>query len=549
MPFPELVINDAPPPAAGLPSRADVAVFVGLVGRRAGPVPANVASALAAAGWSGAGPFARSASVIDALLDVPVAVASWDEFDLLYAWNERSLGGGTPLTLGCPLGLAVRTFFAEGGVKAWIVRTGDPLPLLSGKSAAKTMAEKRALLSWIEVTKPDDADQRVALIPGLGSVGTSAEATDPSTWHGAAHIWGIDDAAMLSLPDLPTLCGLPPDPLAPLTGAPPVPEQFKPCAPDAPTVVPDPRITRPPVTAPRLNRAGYILWGSAITQLLGMLAAPRGAAHRRDVMLIASLPLPHGDVDLNGAETAPLVFLDSAGTALGGGRLTDEAAIGSARLQLAWPWIATAQSVDQPEGIEAPEAALLGAIARTALAQGAFRSAASVRLSSVTATIPELRVAETRVGLPDGRADWLGDRLCLIGRKVEGFALLSDATMAHRRDWRAGGVSRLMGIVLRAARWLGQERLFDPSGPNLWAAIRLDLEGFMKQLRTAGALDGATEAAAFTVRCDSTTMSQADIDAGRTIATIAFTAAQPIQRIEVTLALSDAGLSQMAEAA
>ena len=40
MPFPELVLREAPRPAAGLSSRADVALFVGLVARRATPVPA-----------------------------------------------------------------------------------------------------------------------------------------------------------------------------------------------------------------------------------------------------------------------------------------------------------------------------------------------------------------------------------------------------------------------------------------------------------------------------------------------------------------------------
>jgi len=98
-----------------------------------------------------------------------------------------------------------------------------------------------------------------------------------------------------------------------------------------------------------------------------------------------------------------------------------------------------------------------------------------------------------------------------------------------------------MGILLRAARQLGQQRLFENSGPALWATVRDELEVFLQRLRSAGALAGSTPAEAFTVRCDRSTMTQNDIDAGRVIATVAITAAQPIHRITVTLALAQGG--------
>src|SRR5262249_23823234 len=151
--------------------------------------------------------------------------------------------------------------------------------------------------------------------------------------------------------------------------------------------------------------------------------------------------------------------------------------------------------------------------------------------------LPEPGIAALRRGLADGRADWLGDCLTVISKKPAGFALLSDATMSASRSWRAAGVSRLMGIVLRAARLLGQDRMFEPSGPALWSAVRGDFESFLERLRQAGAVDGATVDEAYTVRCDRTTMTQNDIDAGRVIVAISFTAAQPIERVTVTLAL------------
>jgi hypothetical protein len=147
MPAPRLTLRDAPAPAAGLPTRADVALFAGLVQRSATALPDEIRTALEAAGWAGTGPFARTSAQVEALLDVPVAVESWSAFEALYDWSARLLEVGAPETIPSNLGLAVKSFFDEGGVKAWIVRTGDPLPLIMPETPAQVVASKRQLLS------------------------------------------------------------------------------------------------------------------------------------------------------------------------------------------------------------------------------------------------------------------------------------------------------------------------------------------------------------------------------------------------------------------
>jgi len=552
MPFPELRLRQAPPPAAGLSSRADIALFVGLVPRRQGvAVPAGIRAWLEAAGWAGSGPFARPPARVDALLDVPVPIESWGAFESLFAWDARPVQPGSPARIPCALGLAVRSFFENGGVRAYVVRTGDPLPLLPDGTAAEIIAAKRRLLAWANAAPPPDAAARVPLIPGLNNLGSPPSPSDPSTWRGVAHAWGVEEAAMLALPDLPELFSGPPLPLPAVPEPPPVPEQFKPCAPDLPGFEPLHRAGRLSVAAPRLDRDGYRAWALALRHLLAMMGVPRGSAHRRDLMLMASLPLASFEPGAvpDRAEAWPLAVLDEVGLPVPGQRLLNDNQIGSARLQLAYPWVETTASASLPEGVEGAEGLLMGAVAQTALRGGAFRSAAGSSLPGVRRALPELGSAALRRGLESGKADWLGDRLSLVGRRIDGFVLLSDATMAADRAWRAAGVSRLMGIILRAARWLGQDRLFEPSGPALWNAVRLDLESFLERLRQAGALDGATIEQAYTVRCDRSTMSQSDIDAGRVVVTIAFTAAQPIERITVTLALGESGGVSVREAA
>ncbi len=570
MPFPRLTLRDAARPGAGLPTRADVAVFVGLVGRTAAAVPVALVDALTAAGWAGPGAFARSPDHVAALLDVPVAVDSWGAFEALYAWDQRVQEQGAPFTVPSRLGLAVRTFFAEGGAKAWIVRTGDPLPLIvpprprpdaQGNplpitaqddidNAVAVARAKRLLVAWPRGAGPVDAAQRVMLIPGLGSEG---DATAPATWHGVEHIWGIEDAAMLLLPDLPELLSPAPEPIADLPHPPPLPEDWKDCAPPTPGLVIDPRRTRPAVAAPRLDRDGYFAWKDQIRAVLDKLNAPRGSAHRRDVMLIASLPLPSlaPGATPDRTEAWPLALLDETHVvvpekrdaqdkiiaAAVKQRLFDTDALGSARLQLAWPWVETTSSALLPEGVEGGEGVLAGVIARTALTMGAFRSAAGSAVPGVRRLWPELGSSDLERGLPGGEAGWMGDRLSLIGVQRNSFTLLSDATTSADSGWRAGGTSRLVGIILRAARWLGDSRLFDPAGPILWRGIRKDIEAFLEQLRQAGALTGNRPADAYEVRCDATTMTQADIDQGRTIVRVAVNPAQPIAWITVTLAM------------
>lgn len=559
MPFPELSISSGRSVSGSMPGRADIAMFVGLVPRRNRPLPGHIRSALVESGWAGIGPFARNDAAVEALLDVPVSVASWGEFDALFAWDKRLVSPDGTATLPCALGLAVKRYFVEGGVKAWIVRTGDPLPLLMQDSSQQLAKARLALLEGSDHFVPKIQNDAARLVPGLNPAQGSATPADPASWTGCAHIWGVEDAAMLLVPDLPELLSGPPSTIdSPLQQS-PITEQFKPCD-DQPSASAE--ATATPfisVEAPRLNRPGLSRWATAIRSILGLLAAPVGAAHRRDVMLLASLPL----VDIGAGDFAadseqwPLAWLDALvtpaqppiGTAQPPYRLTDVNQLGSARLQLAYPWLATESSVAMPGGIEGPDGALAGVLARSALAVGGFRSAAGQTLSSVRRTVPDLDAAILRRALPDGRSDWLGDRISLIGRKPTGMAFLSDATMSTNRSWRAGGVSRLIGIILRAARWLGQERLFEPSGPALWAGIKSDFDGFMEELRRLGALAGASPQEAYDVRCDATTMSRNDIDAGRVIVTITFTAAQPIERVSVTLSLKDDGSLPMRVAA
>jgi hypothetical protein len=564
--MPGITFSASRPAWAGLSSRADVALFVGCVARTGTAVPAALRSELEEGGWSPTGLFRTNAARLDALLDIPVPIESWSEFESLYDWNRRPAAPLSADMLPTALGLAVKGFFEEGGAKAYVVRTGDPLPLADPNAkTADENASRRRLLSWTDKDAPADAAERAPILPGLGDRGDGADPADPKTWRGAATIYAVSDAAMLVIPDLIDLCAGSPIPVPPVPERPGPPEQFKPCAPPAPDLAPEARAARPEYQAPRLDEAGYALWASALQFALELLGRPKGPAHRRDVMLVSAFPLPvvesrfrtRKDAGLPSSaggfgaaeEVWPLAILDRKGIPSANGKLFDAAVIGNARLQLAYPWIETTASLNLPEGLQSPEGLLAGMVARTSLADGAFRSAAGRPCRSPRRLYPDLDESDMRRGLPGGASDWLGERLCLIGMKRGRIELVSDSTMAPDRKWRAGGVSRLMGIILRAARLFGDDLMFEPSGPRLWGRIQSTVESFLDDLWQRGALDGRSRDDAFTVDCNETSMTQADLDAGRVICRIGFTAAYPIQHINVSLLLLEAAGARAREAA
>src|SRR6478609_7220548 len=530
-------IRREPGPAVQL-GRADVAMFVGLVAREPAPLRDRLRTFLAEGGWVPmTTPAAGDSAETLALLGIPVPVESWDEFSALYRWDGRTVEQGSPETIPSNLGLAVRSFFAEGGRKAYIVRIGDPLPLVDfSVSEGDFVAAKRKLLDGGKARLGQAGLQRLPLLPGFAQPGNDPDPSERQTWMGAAAIFGIDDVAMLLLPDLVELCAGRPERVTSEAAPPPPSEDFKPCAPALPAAEPDGRPALPEWRAPRLASADYALWSLSLGYVLDLLGRPRGPSHRRDVMLVGALPLPLASAGFDrGEERNPLLILAQKGAAIAGQTLFAGDQIGNARLQLAYPWIATEASRPCPESVESPEGVFAGLIAKRALMRGAFHSAAGQEPVSVRRMVPTLDLADLRSSA-DG-SGWLGERISLIGTRHGTVTLLSDATLAESRAWRAGGVSRLMNVILRAARSMGQDQLFEPSGPQLWSRLRNEMERFLQDLADHGALTSLRGEPPFTVRCDRTTMTQADIDAGRAIMEIGFIAAYPVERIVVSLNL------------
>lgn len=508
-----LVFEDQAPIIASDPHRADIALFVGFVARRpASAVPAALADWLASQGWTAQRLGRRP---LPDLWDVPVPIDTWQTFAGLFDWEQRPLAAHASGRTTTYLGAAVRSFFAQGGRKCYVVRVGDPFPVLADRSAG----ERAAALA--------------RLVPGY-PLAYAATPADPAGWRGMAHVMGLPDVSLLCLPDLADIVGGQPPPPTPAALPPRPPEVFTDCSEGEPgevTQVPARRIR-----APRCDAAGYAAWARALSLAAGALAR-----YGREVQLVAAVPLPlvgtppAGDMlaALLGDGHGPLSLAPFAG--LDG--------LASAFVQLAYPWPRTAGSASLPEGLESPDGVLCGLLARNALARGTFRSAAGQHLADVHDIFPVLsheQMYRPHAG-PDGRLLSLIERVSLFGPTPDGPRLLSDVTAALQEAYRPAGLNRLTAAIVRAARRLGEDLTFDPADERLWAQVRGGLERLLLGLLQAGALRGAAPAEAYRVRCDRSTMTQNDIDNGRVIVEVQFNPAAPVERITVVLALSEGG--------
>jgi len=95
--------------------------------------------------------------------------------------------------------------------------------------------------------------------------------------------------------------------------------------------------------------------------------------------------------------------------------------------------------------------------------------------------------------------------------------------------WRYINVRRLFIFVeqsiLRATQWA----VFEVNDEPLWATLRRSVSDFLTRMWMDEMLQGATKEQAFFVRCDRTTMTQADIDNGRLICVIGIAPVKPAE--------------------
>lgn len=519
------VIFDNQPAAPQLnPGRADIACFVGLVRLLPGAtVSAAMATWLNSLGYSN--------TQIATITNIPILLENYLAFTSIFDDGSAGTGFGTDY-----VATAIRSFFAQGGRRCYVVRVDDPV---SPSDTPQTKAVKLQELLPSATYAPDTA----------------------ASWTGIGSLAALEDVSFLATPDLPILCASSQDgATGQLPAAASGPEEFTVCAQG--DITPQQYRTFPS-PAPRLASGDYTIWAANVATILNYLASgvTSNQLHLREIQFVAAFPMPQ-DLDPATAAENPssaeiaqdiheVIAAQMPETAPPQGMVVT-GNISSAFLQLAYPWLKTSGSGILLESLEPSDGVLAGLLARNALVNGTFTSATKITPAEVYDISPALPAqemvssAQPLVWGPDAPTvppKALIERISLFGFTPSGLQLLSDVTAYPGESYRPAPVNRLVAVICRAARRMGESAVFQNNGPVLWGRVQRFLQNLLTRLWSLNALAGATVQEAFSVRCDQTTMTQNDRDNGRLIALVSFTPASMIETITVTLAMETSGTS------
>lgn len=205
-------------------------------------------------------------------------------------------------------------------------------------------------------------------------------------------------------------------------------------------------------------------------------------------------------------------------------------ALASDRAALYTPWLRVAadgQPADTP-----PSAAAAGIAAQVENATGVWAAPANRPLRGAFALASE-------TGQPSS-GFLFEERIDEFRRTERGPMLLGARTTSADKEWTHLSVRRLMDWL---AAQLEADLAWAPFEPNdavLWAAMAGCARRRLHALFDAGALAGRSEADAYFVRCDASTHTRGDLDAGRALMLIGVAPAVPAEFIVFRLLRSGA---------
>jgi phage tail sheath protein FI len=153
-----------------------------------------------------------------------------------------------------------------------------------------------------------------------------------------------------------------------------------------------------------------------------------------------------------------------------------------------------------------------------------------------TVNVPLVGVQGLSDEVSEGESEILILRGINVLRHVPGGIVIWGArTTSPNPEWKYVNVRRLFIFLEQSIDRGLQWAVFEPNGPTLWAAVRATVERFLSTGWKSGALAGQKAEEAYFVRCDQSTMSQADIDAGRFIAIVGVAPLRPAEFVIIRI--------------
>lgn len=203
--------------------------------------------------------------------------------------------------------------------------------------------------------------------------------------------------------------------------------------------------------------------------------------------------------------------------------------IDSSYAALYYPWVVTANPLARPGDASVPAEITLppsgficGIYARSDVERGVFKAPANEIVRDAIRFETDINFAQQEVLNPLGIN-------CLRYFPGRGYRVWGARTTSSDPEFKYVNIRRYFNYLEASIDRSTQWAVFEPNGERLWANIRDTLSAFLYTEWQSGALLGSSTQEAYFVRCDRSTMTQADLDNGRLICLIGVAVVKPAE--------------------
>jgi phage tail sheath protein FI len=274
------------------------------------------------------------------------------------------------------------------------------------------------------------------------------------------------------------------------------------------------------------NAAAYAdaLADLARVEDISIVAVP-GASAYADGQAIQNALIAHAEV----RRAYRIAVLDSRPGITPGEARADRGQVDSTRAAYYYPWVVVSNPLSRPGETSAPREIALppsgfvcGIYARNDQERGVFKAPANEVVRTALRFESKVNFAQQEILNPVGVN-------CLRFQPGRGYRVWGARTISSDPEWRYVNIRRQMIFLEQTIDRGTQWAVFEPNGERLWADIRDTVSSFLYGQWKDGALLGSTPEEAYFVRCDRSTMTQADLDAGRLICLVGVALMKPAE--------------------
>ncbi len=217
-----------------------------------------------------------------------------------------------------------------------------------------------------------------------------------------------------------------------------------------------------------------------------------------------------------------VAVLDSPDGAIPGEVRNYRGTLDSKHGALYYPWVRVFDPVSERPIFLPPSGHVAGIYARNDVERGVHKAPANevVRLAIGFELL--LNKSQQEALNPEGIN-------CLRFFEGRGYRVWGARATTSDGEWRYINLRRNFAYLGRSIELGTAWAVFEPNGDDLWANVRRSVDDFLYNEWKNSRLMGLTKDEAYFVRCDRTTMTQADIDSGRLVCLVGVALLRPAE--------------------